>query len=86
VKGDAIPMFSRILFILDAYEALATDRIYRKGMGKEKALEEIAKNAGSQFDPQLVQIFLAAMKEEDETILGSSLEPNGKSAAIKQRR
>ena len=86
VKGDAIPMFSRILFILDAYEALATDRIYRKGMGKEKALEEIAKNAGSQFDPQLVQIFLAAMKEEDETVLGSSLEPNGKSAAIKQRR
>jgi putative two-component system response regulator len=82
VKGDAIPMFSRILFILDAYEALATDRIYRKGMGKEKALEEIAKNAGSQFDPQLVKIFLEAMSEEDDMV--NSVEGNGKPASLKQ--
>ena len=80
VKGDAIPMFSRILFILDAYEALATDRIYRKGMGKEKALEEIAKNAGSQFDPQLVKVFLEAMDEEDDVV--NSVEGNGKPASL----
>jgi HD-GYP domain-containing protein (c-di-GMP phosphodiesterase class II) len=82
VKGDAIPMFSRILFILDAYEALATDRIYRKGMGKEKALEEIAKNAGSQFDPRLVKVFLEAMDEEDDVV--NSVEGNGKPASLKQ--
>ncbi|UCF65574.1 MAG: response regulator [bacterium] len=63
LHGDAIPLFSRILFILDAYEALASDRIYRKGLGKLKALEEIQKNAGSQFDPYLVDIFVEAMKE-----------------------
>ncbi len=69
LRGDAIPQFSRILFILDAYEALASDRIYRKGMGKEKALKEITTNAGTQFDPELVKIFLEAMQENQ------SLEP-----------
>lgn len=84
VKGDAIPLFSRILFILDTYEALATDRVYRKAMSRENALEEIAKNAGSQFDPKLVQIFLESMKEVDEAALESSIEGNGKPAVLKQ--
>jgi putative two-component system response regulator len=84
VKGDAIPLFSRILFILDTYEALATDRVYRKAMSRENALEEIAKNAGSQFDPKLVQIFLESMKEVDEAALESSIEGTGKPAVLKQ--
>ena len=65
LKQDAIPMFSRILFILDAYEALASDRVYRKGMGRARALEEIKKNAGTQFDPTLVDIFLKALMEKE---------------------
>ncbi len=65
LRGEAIPLFSRILFILDAYEALASDRVYRKGMGREKALEEIKKNAGTQFDPQMVKIFLETMSEDE---------------------
>lgn len=77
VKGDAIPLFSRILFILDTYEALATDRVYRKAMSRGNALEEIAKNAGSQFDPKLVQIFLESMKEVDEAALENPLGGKG---------
>jgi len=61
LKGNAIPLFSRILFILDAYEAIASDRVYRKGIGQQKALDEIIQNAGSQFDPELVKVFIEAM-------------------------
>jgi putative two-component system response regulator len=63
LRGDAIPLFSRILFILDAYEALASDRVYRKGMGQQQALEEIKKNAGTQFDPAMVNIFIEVMSQ-----------------------
>ena len=64
LKGEAIPFFSRLLAIIDAYEALVSDRVYRKGVGPADALEEIRKNAGTQFDPQLVDVFLNMMKEQ----------------------
>jgi putative nucleotidyltransferase with HDIG domain len=57
LKGDAIPFFSRILAILDAYEALISDRVYRKAITTKKAIEEIKKNSGLQFDPFLVDVF-----------------------------
>jgi putative two-component system response regulator len=57
LKGDAIPFFSRILAILDAYEALISDRVYRKAITTQKAIAEIKDNSGLQFDPFLVDIF-----------------------------
>lgn len=61
LSGDAIPLYARILFILDAYEAIATDRVYRRGVGQQKALKVIQQNAGTQFDPQLVKILFSAL-------------------------
>ncbi len=55
--GDQIPLECRILAIADAYDAMIADRPYRKGLGREHALCEIRKNAGTQFDPLLVAIF-----------------------------
>lgn len=63
LKGEAIPFFSRILAILDSYEALVSDRVYRKAINKTQALEEIDKNAGLQFDPFLVDVFSRVIKK-----------------------
>jgi HD-GYP domain-containing protein (c-di-GMP phosphodiesterase class II) len=58
LKGDEIPLLSRILAIADADDAMTEDRIYRKALSKEHALEEIRSNAGTQFDPNIAQIFV----------------------------
>lgn len=57
LKGEEIPYMSRILAIADTYDAMTSDRSYRKGMESEKAIEEIKKCAGTQFDPELVNVF-----------------------------
>lgn len=57
LKGDAIPLLSRIVAVADSYDAMTNDRIYRKAMAPEAAVEEIKKNEGIQFDPQIVAIF-----------------------------
>ncbi|MCX7027048.1 MAG: PAS domain S-box protein [Spirochaetes bacterium] len=58
LKGAAIPLYSRILAIADTYDAMTMPRIYRPPLGKVKAKEEIARNAGTQFDPELVGFFM----------------------------
>jgi len=58
LMGEAIPIKARIIAIADAYDAMVSDRPYRKGMEKEKALKIIESEAGKQFDPDLVKIFL----------------------------
>ncbi len=64
LKGEAIPFLARIVAIIDCYEALVSDRAYRKGVDRGKALEIIRQNAGKQFDPELVKVFLKVMEQE----------------------
>jgi diguanylate cyclase (GGDEF)-like protein/putative nucleotidyltransferase with HDIG domain len=59
LKGDGIPVTARILTLVDNYDALRSDRPYKTGMTREQALEYINQNAGTFFDPALVEIFLA---------------------------
>jgi diguanylate cyclase (GGDEF)-like protein len=54
IAGDAIPLESRIIFVADAFEAMTADRPYRRAPGREFALEELRRNAGTQFDPAVV--------------------------------
>jgi putative two-component system response regulator len=56
--GDAIPLEGRIVAIADAYDALTSDRPYRRAQDARRALEELEANAGSQFDARLVELFV----------------------------
>lgn len=57
LKGEEIPLISRMVAIVEAYDSMTTDREYRKAMSKEEAILEITKCAGTQFDPKLIEVF-----------------------------
>lgn len=57
LSGDKIPLEAYILAIADSYDAMTSDRPYRKALSKEEALQEIRKNAGTQFHPALAEKF-----------------------------
>ncbi len=63
LKGEAISLPARIIALADTYDAMTSDRSYRKALSHATALEEIKVCAGSQFDPTLTEIFLHMMQE-----------------------
>lgn len=65
LKGELIPIENRILAIVDAYDAMTSDRPYRKAMKADEAFAELRKCQGSQFDPILVELFLTMSTEEE---------------------
>ena len=54
-KGEDIPLGSRIIIVADAYEAMTSDRIYRKAIGHERAMDQLDRYKGIQFDPKVVR-------------------------------
>lgn len=61
LHGDEIPIEAAILTIADSYDAMTSDRPYRKALTQEEAFEELKKNAGTQFHPKLVEAFISLM-------------------------
>ena len=58
LKGEDIPLISRIISIVDAYDAMTYGRPYKEAMEQEDTLDELRRGAGSQFDPKIVEMFL----------------------------
>jgi len=58
LQGEDIPLLSRIISVVDSYDAMTQDRSYRKAMSQGAAITEIMKNAGTQFDPEIARIFV----------------------------
>lgn len=66
LQGDSIPVENRILAIADAYDAMTSDRPYRKAMSQEAALEELKRFSGIQFEPSLVDKFIAIINQKQQ--------------------
>ena len=64
-KGHEIPLLSRILAVLDAYTAMTGNLPYKKSLSTDSAIMELKKNAGLQFDPEVVDIFTGILLEEE---------------------
>ncbi len=68
LAGEAIPLEARIIAIADAFDAMTSDRHYRRSLGAERAMEEIRKGSGFQFDPVLADAFLALLENSAESM------------------
>jgi diguanylate cyclase (GGDEF)-like protein len=68
LSGADIPLEARILAVADAYEAMTVDRVYRQAMPVTEARAELRRCAGTQFDPRVVEVFLAALDRDDQRL------------------
>jgi HD-GYP domain-containing protein (c-di-GMP phosphodiesterase class II) len=66
IAGEEITVKARILAVIDTFDAMLTDRPYRRALSVEKALDEIRKGSGTQFDPEAVNAFLQMLRENEE--------------------
>jgi diguanylate cyclase (GGDEF)-like protein/PAS domain S-box-containing protein len=64
IQGEDIPIESRIIAIADAYDAMTSERSYRKPLSHQQALDELKALSGKQFDPRLIKIFIDMLKHE----------------------
>jgi diguanylate cyclase (GGDEF)-like protein len=61
IAGEQIPLGARIIFVADSFDAMTSNRLYREPLGREEAYLEVERCQGTQFDPEVVQAFLAAV-------------------------
>jgi HD-GYP domain-containing protein (c-di-GMP phosphodiesterase class II) len=73
LSGDGIPLGARIILVADAYDAMTSDRPYRKSIGYEKATSELRKYSGRQFDKEMVEALLSAVGERGELLTAGGI-------------
>nr|WP_281350144.1 diguanylate cyclase [Alkalibaculum sporogenes] len=67
LKGEEIPWQSRIVAVADAYDAMVSKRHYKEALSKKDAMEEIKRNAGTQFDPEIAKVFIESGLGEEQS-------------------
>ncbi len=72
LKGEEIPIGSRIVSVIDAYDAMISNRCYRKGLSREEAVHRLTAGSGIQFDPQVVQGFVEIAEQEIEDVFAAT--------------
>jgi putative nucleotidyltransferase with HDIG domain len=65
LRGEEIPMEARVVSVVDAYDAITSERPYQVAGAKSKAVQELRLNAGTQFDPRVVRAFLSVIGEDE---------------------
>jgi putative nucleotidyltransferase with HDIG domain len=77
LRGDEVPIEARIAAVCDAYDAMTSDRSYRRSLGREGAIGELRRGAGEQFDPVCVEALIAVLPAEEPgvtpEVVGSTL-------------
>jgi putative nucleotidyltransferase with HDIG domain len=68
LSDEDIPVEARIVAVLDAYDAMISDRPYRKALGNKRAVQELKDFAGTQFDPKVVEEFISVIDEESKNV------------------
>jgi HD-GYP domain-containing protein (c-di-GMP phosphodiesterase class II) len=72
LKGEEIPIGSRIVAVIDAYDAMVSNRCYRRGLSHEDAVQRLLQSGGTQFDPVVVQTFVEIAKEEAADVFAAT--------------
>ena len=63
LKGEEIPLIARMICVADSFDAMNSSRVYRKNLSKEYIINELKKNQGTQFDPEIAEIMLKLINE-----------------------
>ena len=75
LKGEQIPLVSRIVAVADTYDAMTSDRPYRKARSKKEAIDELKAYTGTSFDPTVVNAFLEVLDEQSTAVLEATPNP-----------
>jgi len=85
LSGEQIPLVARMISIADAFDAMTSSRTYREGMSRERVLAEMRKCAETQFDPELVPIFVSLDFTEYDRMVEDHTAADGRSGSIRER-
>jgi len=83
MKSNQIPLMARVMAVVDAYEAMTSDRPYRKAFTNEQAIEEIKRNSGTQFDPKVARFFIEILRGSEGQKKNKKSNKKNKTPALK---